>query len=461
MKQEAILAGLSALALVSSAKADVTVDITGATAFRTATLTTIKARFVASGAAFKFAHDASASGGTTFTGATRSIWIGTFPGVSGTTTIRTCFTGSVEGIRALVGVSDPLPPTYYQPSLLTSTTAVIGGAELHGQGTTGAATAPSEIAFSDVSKASTPYSSFALQPASPPCGVVVFTMLTNKGSTITNVTSQQWRALLAGGTQPLRVFTGNAGDITDVYAFGRNDGSGTRTTYMAESGYGITSLVKQYVAVESTGTAITAIQLVPAGGTNDIDPLTAGIQLPPGSDIKAYDDGPGSITQNAANASTVWGQDVAGNGGYSSGSDLRTAMAKTAASGVTVFDESGFDAVGSTVRADLVTFLSIGDAVSARGAGNAVFCAFNGVKLDGIAASGSALTAADKAKVTEGAYTAWGFQQMYCRNDIYTGDTKLVYDGIKAAIPANLGSAGVALGDMHVGRPVDGGTVAP
>jgi hypothetical protein len=445
MKLTQQIAALSALTFCTTAYGDVTVDITGATAFRAATLLSIKAKFVASGAAFKFAHDQATAGGTTYNGATRSIWIGTFPGVSGTTTIRTCFTGSVEGIRAVCGAADPLPPTYYQSSLLDSTTAITGGAELANQGTTGAATDPSEIAFSDVAKAATPYASYSLQPASPPCGVVVFTMLTNEGSTITNVTAQQFRALLTSGFQPLSLFTGNAADSTYVFATGRNDGSGTRTTYLAETGFGIANPVKQYVTNVSTSTALSTIQLVPAGGIVDQDPLTAGIQ--------------GLAGQSAANASTVWGQDVAGNGGYSSGSTLRTDMGKTGTA-VTVLDENGDDAFGEQVRVDFVTFLSLNDAVTARGNG-AKFCAYNGVKLDDIAISGSTMSAADKAKVTEGRYTAWGFQQMYRRNDITSGDAVIVYDGIKAAIPANLGSAGIALGDMHVGRPFDGGVVAP
>lgn len=430
MKPTPFVAGLSALALATTAYADVTVNITGATAFRAASLASIKAKYVASGQPFKFAHDQATAGGTTYTGATRAIFIGTFPGVTGTTTIRCCFTGSVEGIRALVPVSDPLPPTYYQPSLLTSTTAIVGGAELANQGTTGAATATSHIAFSDVTKSSTPYASYPLLPSTPAAGVIVFTMLTNEGSTLTNVTSQQFRALMSSGFQPLSLFTGNPAHTTNVFATGRNDGSGTRTTYLAETGYGVTNLVKQYVTTASSSTALTTIQLVPAGG--------------------------GAVP---ANASTVWGQDVAGNGGYNSGSALRTDMGKTGTA-VTVLDETGADAFGEPVRTDLVTFLSLADAVNARGNG-AVFCAYNGVKLDDIAASGTAMSANDKAKVTNGSYTAWGYENMYRRNDITTGDAKTVYDGIKAFIPTNLGAAGIALTDMAVGREVDGGTVAP
>jgi hypothetical protein len=459
------ITGLLALSLTTSAFADVTVDITGATAFRAAALDTIKARYVASGQPFQFSHDQAVGG---LNGATRAIFKGTFQGASGpvpgVTTIRTSFNGSVEGIKALVD-SPASDPTYYTDIAGNFVTAAaVGGGETH-TNTVGfaktVAASQSEIAFSDVSKNSTPFASASLQPSSAACGVVVFTMLTNEGSPITNVTAQQFRALAAAGFQPLSLFTGNASDTTNVFLTGRNDGSGTRTTYMAETGVGITTAIKQYVTVDSSSTALEAIQEVPATGTNDTDSGTAGIQLPAGSDIKAYDDGPQSITQLAANASTVWGQDFDGNGGYSSGSTLRTDMGKTGTSGVTVFDAAGADAFGETVRADLVTWLSLNDAVTARGNG-AIFCGYNGVKLDGIAASGSTMSVADKAKVTNGLYTAWGYQQMYRRGDITTGDAVTVYDGIKNNIGANLAAAGISLSDMTaVSRPNDGGTVAP
>ena len=454
------ITGLLALSLTTPAFADVTVDITGATAFRAAALDTIKARYVASGEPFQFAHDQAAGA---FNGATRAIFKGTFPGVSGVTTIRTSFNGSVEGIKALAD-SPASDPTYYTdiPGNLVTATAV-GGGETH-KSTDGfaktTAASQSEIAFSDVSKNSTPFASASLQPSTATCGVVVFTMLTNEGSPITNVTAQQFRALAAAGFQPLSMFTGNASDTTNVFLTGRNDGSGTRTTYMAETGVGITTEIKQYITVDSSSTALEAIQLVPAGGVNDSDSITNGIQLPTGSDIKAYVDGGQSVTQLVANASTVWGQDTAGNGGYSSGSTLRTDMGKTGASGVTVFDAAGADAFGAPVRVDLVTWLSLNDAVTARGNG-AIFCAYNGVKLDDIAASGSTMSVADKAKVANGLYTAWGYQQMYRRGDITTGDAVTVYNGIKTNIASNLAAAGIAIADMNVNRSFDGGTVAP
>lgn len=436
MKAKALLFGLSAACLALPAHADVVVEVTGATAFRKAALQSIRAKFNESGQPYQFSHDQTGS----YDGATRAIFKGTFPGVSGTTIIRTSFNGSVEGIRALVD-SPASDPTYYADVAGNFVTpAAIGGGETKSDTPGFAKTteaAQSDIAFSDVSKNSTPFGSFSLQPPNSAVGVVVFTMLTNEGSPITNVTSQQFRGLMTNGLLPLSMFTGDPLDETYVFATGRNDGSGTRTTYLAESGFGITNLVKQYVTIGSSSTELQTIQLVPAGGVN--------VPALPG--------------QNANNASTVWGQDVDGNGGYSSGSTLRTDMGKTGGA-VTVLDAAGDDVFGEPVPLSLVTFLSLNDAVTARGNG-AIFCAYNGVKLDDIATSGSTMSAADLAKITHGAYTAWGYQQMYRRNALTTGDEVTVYNAIKAAIPTNLGSAGVAITDMAVGREVDGGVVAP
>jgi hypothetical protein len=449
MKLTKYLAGFAAFALISTAaQADVTVNITGATAYRSATLNAIKAQYLAATTpSFRFAHDIA--DGTSFNGSTRSIFIGNYPGVSGTTTIRCCFTGSVEGVRALApGYTDPSPPTYYQTSLLDGVTASATGAELPAQGTTGVAALGgiSDIAFSDVSKASTPFGAYPLQGGN--CGVIVFVPVASNGSSITNVTSQQFRALLTKGFQPLSLFTGLATDTEKVFATGRNDGSGTRTTLLAETGYGYTKTVKQYVTnISSTdGLALDTIQLVPVGGVNV---------------------GSGLVGQSTKNASTIWGQNVAGNGGYDSGSTLRGDLAKTGLS-VHVLDETGADAFGAPIKLTLLTWISAGDAVTSRN-GGAYVCAFNGVRLNdfGNALKGGTyekiLSDADKGKIYNGSYTGWGYERLYRRNDATSGDIVTVYTDIKNAllVPANLGSAGLVIGDMHVSRSVDGGTVAP
>jgi hypothetical protein len=443
MKTTSIACGLLGLALAAPAYSQTVVDITGATAFRSAAIAAIRAKFAAGGN-YQYAHDA-ASGGVS--GANKAIFKGTFQGVTGTTVVRCSWNGSVEGIRALVDAD--FNPSYYQNVVGNFVTAAASaGGETH-KDTAGFAkseeTSQSEIAFSDVTKNSTPYAASTLSPASPQCGVVVFTMLTNEGSTITNVTSKQFRALFSNGSQPLSLFTGVAADESMVYAVGRNDGSGTRTAYLAETGYGITTPVNQFMITNNSSTTITTLRKVAAGGV--------------GSGTDGVND--------ATNASTVWAQDIDGNGGYFSGSVIRGHMGKTAAN-VTVYDANGTDALQEGGKADLVTWITLADANTARTNG-AVVCGFNGVKLDDFAAgtfaSGNstfnALTAVDKAKVTHGAYTAWGYQQMYARNGAYVTNTKLVYDGIKASIPANIGTAGIPFADMAVSRPSDGGVVAP
>lgn len=433
MKTTSIACGLLGLALAAPAYSQTVIDITGATAFRSAAIAAIRAKYAAGGN-YQYAHDA-ASGGVS--GANKAIFKGTFQGLSGTTVVRCSWNGSVEGIRALVDAN--FNPEYYQNVNGNFVTAAAsGGGETHST-TPGflksVEASQSEIAFSDVTKNSTPFAANTLSPASPQCGVVVFTMLTNEGSTITNVTSKQFRALFGAGSQPLSLFTGVATDESMVYAVGRNDGSGTRTAYLAETGYGVTNPVTQFLIKTTSGDAITALQKVPAGGVG------GGINDP-------------------TSASTVWGQDVVGNGGYFSGSVIRGHMARTGAN-VTSYEADGTTPIQEGGKADLVTWITIADAATARAQG-AVFCAFNGVRLDGLAASGTTLSTADKAKVTHGAYTAWGYQQMYARNGAYTGSVKTVYDGIKAAFNATtLGSAGIPIADMAVSREEDGGVVAP
>src|SRR6266404_1635652 len=77
-----------------SAQADVTIRITGSTAFRSATNTAI--RNILSSGNPQIAYD---SGATSFTGASYNTFVGTLPGVTGTVTVKTSWSGSVAGIR--------------------------------------------------------------------------------------------------------------------------------------------------------------------------------------------------------------------------------------------------------------------------------------------------------------------------------------------------------------------------
>ena len=444
MKIKNILMGAVALFLTGSAFGQVTVDITGATAFRAATLDTIKARYVASGVAFKYAHDQAAGG---FNGSTRSIWNGTFNGIPNVT-IRCSFNGSVEGINAIVN-SPASNPTYLDnPAAFVAATPAIGGTEVPSTSSPVIA-AQSEAAFSDVSIASTPYVTDPEAPTDNPVGVVVFTMVANEGASanLTNITSQGFRALFGTGVQDLSILTGKSADAGNlVFATGRNDGSGTRTAYLAETGYGVAIPVNQYTVLTSTSTAITSIQRVPAGGVNDSDLITPGIQPYPG--------------QLTTNKSTVWGQDIDGNGGYSSGSTLRGDMGKTATA-VQVRAADYSVEIPSTPLT-LVTWLSLNDALTARTNGAKVL-GYDGVTLSDFALGGSTMSATDKAKVTSGHYAAWSFQQFFDRAvPALSANQASVVQHIRDNVPANLAAAGIPLGDMAVGRAgADGSTIQP
>jgi hypothetical protein len=100
MKLKSLLIGASALGFAASAQAQTVINITGATAFRSAAHSAIMASFNQSGAlgtTWNYAHNHASNGAS----AGRAIYKGTFPGISGTTVIRTSWTGSVEGVRAL------------------------------------------------------------------------------------------------------------------------------------------------------------------------------------------------------------------------------------------------------------------------------------------------------------------------------------------------------------------------
>lgn len=420
MKIKAILAGAALLVTLGAAHAQTELRITGATAFRTAALNTLLARFQ-TGGNFRYAFN-----GTSFTGSTYAIFEGTYPGISGTTTVRTSFNGSVEGIGALV--NSPAEDPNFLPSSVLTGNASGNGTLTSNVTTSGLVKLQAHLSFSDVAKTSTPFGSATLEPASPRVGVVVFTMLANDGApaNLTNVTDKQFRALFTNGNEKLSLFTGNATDASKlVFAVGRNDGSGTRTTYLAETGIGITTTVQQYVggSVNATTDQINYIKLT--GPTN--------------------------------NPSTIWNQNIAGNGGYASGGDLRT-LFQGKSSGVNIYLSD--TANPATDPADLegepvtlITFLSIGDAVTAIG-GGAKALAFNGVAVT----PANPLSADDQAKVAYGAYTAWGYQNLYRRTGLSTNQLTIDTD-LRTNVPLNLGSAGLPLSTMKSSRAVDGGVV--
>jgi hypothetical protein len=447
MKIKSLLIGASALALVASAQAQTVITIVGATAFRSAAHSAIKNAYGANLTGFAYT-------GSDQTAAAQYLYTGTFPGISGTTIIRTCYKGSAEGIQALSGNS-----TYITDNLLAANRSFIPiTATVSANGTASATasetlTTDFALSFSDVSKSSTNFSS-KCKAVGGPIGVATFvpviskdgnaassntSLLTSGNATaITNLTTQQFKRLATVGYMPAKMFTGDTTTTGSVYLVGRYDGSGTRAAMHAETGVGALTKVLQYApsSAYSSNMTITSLSLVPAGTqTNgDLD--------------KSF-------------------TDVAGNGGYISGGTLSKVLALAL--------------TGDLAGSNMIGWVGTGDAKNAANKGQIL--SYNGVKLDGIASGsgGSAtLSTADKNKVRTGAYTAWSYENLFYLTSGFEQDgvtawstakkaaIVTVYNKLKTDLSAGatseslIGNSGTALDSMLVNRlteSTDGSTV--
>ena len=444
MKIKNLILGTMFAGLAASASAQTTeITITGATAFRQATMQAIYDAYASAGAAgttFNVAHDFNGANISQLIASNKAIFSGTFPGITGTTVIRTSFNGSTEGLNAIAGNNNP---SFLTASALTSGNFTAGIKDLT---TSPTETLRPKFSFSDVYQSTSPVDNEVLNPVgSSAVGIVTFAMIANEGApaNLENVTNQQCRALWTNGIQPLSLFTGDPADTKYVLATGRNDGSGTRAAYLTEWTFGVANLVNQYTAVNG-GTS--------SSGNGSISKLT----LVPANGI-----GSGAFSTNrTSDASTLWGNTAHGNGGYSSSSALRTLMGYTS-SNVTIFngqDETP-DMVGQDVL--LLTWLSTSDCLNASTAG-AKILGYNGVKVTPITAAGSYLSSgfseADFKKIATGAYSAWSYQHLYYHGSLSANEQSW-YDSMKATyLPSGLQirANGVRLGDVTVSRPDDG-----
>ena len=413
MKLKTLLIGASAFGFAAAAQAQTVINITGATAFRSAAHAAIMAAFNESGAlgtTWNYAHNNTTGNGGK---AGRAIYKGTFPGITGTTVIRTSWTGSVEGVRALT------KPTLVPETYLTDSSANLAAAGENFSKTAAETSTVHAFAFADMAQAAAP-AAYALPKLSGgPVGVIAFAPVINKDAdaSITNITINQFRRLVSSGTIPLSMLTGNASSNGTVYNVSRNDGSGTRVIHLSEIGHGQANPVKGYLLTGSTS-------------------LNTPVLCPTTADTVTY---PNTAVSN--DFSTV---SVLGNGGYTSGGTI-----------------AGWMKLASSGNFNIVSWVGTSDAVTAynSGSGGRVL-AYNGEKLDGVAAG--AITSADKAKIALGKYSAWSFENLFYVGTLATGSAKkTVYNKLVSVIPGNIGSAGVALTDMTVTRTTDGGIIAP
>ena len=474
MKVNKYIAGFLALFAAHSASAQTpTYEITGATAFRRATIEGVRSLYTSSTSpSWRVVMNNSTITSADFL---------TFEGnINGTTTrIRCSFNGSIEGLRALAepgqsGAGSNGDAWYFKASELPTSSSASGvtrvvAADVRNPAASSAVLerAQAEMAFSDTEVIISPYGSPApgepvLVGGSP--GAVVFTVCSSIGSGITNVTFQQYNSLLKNGFVPKSFFTGNPADTSKVFCTGRNDGSRTRSSYLSEMGFGVSNPVNQYLVLSRTGAGlgntITALQQVPAGGINDTDPNTAGVQLPP--DLQAWVNAGNTLLQAPGDASIVWDQDQIGNGGAASGSALVSGLQQYGPS-VRVFDGNGANSFGGVPQTNiaLVTWITLNDAVTAAAGGaGANICAFNGVTLD-LNAGKTAMAPEGRNKVINGAYSAWNFAQFYYVDGASTDVVDLYQDIFDNIAGGDLGVAGIPTDDFNIGRDGDGGTINP
>ncbi len=437
--------GLVALALAQQASAaSYTVRVTGATAFRAAThkaIVNFLGGNASTGIPVRMAHSGNTVGGSASTsGGTSTLAEGsnyaTYIGTNGsdTYTIQATFTGSVEGIRDVgQAIAIPFIPASEVPAgtgfdlakrlgQATSTTAPTNATEI----------AVANMAFSDVAKSSTDYATVDLNTPDV-AGIIPFIWVANRGSTLTNITPLQARALLTNGVIRKNLITGLLADDPELtpatggwaVLTGRNSLSGTRVATLAETQHGVFTSVQQYKLGTTSGTK---------PGSN---PQITSLELWP----------------NTGAAST--GDDaLLGNGGYTSGSGVSAAMGWQGASVNLFFKDEDANTVPlkTGVKVDLVGYAGVSDASTAVDATNlGTRLSYNGVSYVG---------QADNAKVIYGQYSFWSNELLYTKGTLSTGDTTF-----KTALltffntQSNIGSSAVSRDSMKVNRQTDGALI--
>ncbi len=417
-----IALGLAAFAFIQPASASTTFTITGSTAFRGALYDTIVALMggtpSTSTATCKITTTASgtnttaAAGRTAINAANTVTFQGSITGVNGGApiTVFCALSGSAAG---LIAISSSTVLTY---APATSATAGYDHVTYAATGTT--APGAAQFAMSDIFQNSVT-STKVTGLNETTVAVVPFVFVANKGSTLTNITAQNARLLLNNGVVPQSFLTGVATDTNNVYATGRDNGSGTRVTVLAETKFGIANLVTQYFAVTSGSTgsgSITSLRIWPTDNTNF----------------------PNADTSNA------------GNGGYGSGGAIATLLGFTGGS-VNILDASGATTTANDPNVAVVGYLGAGDAAAAVTNGGVR------LKYDGNVYDGSP---AAIASVQNGGYSLWCYEHLSYKGTP-TGDEATLITKIKGAIAPNLGVNGIDLTTMATSRTGDGALVGP
>jgi hypothetical protein len=401
-----LLAGIAALGFASSASAQTVINITGATAFRSAAHTSI-INLLGGPGVTQYGY-----AGTSLSNANHAIFVGSISG--NPFVIRTSMSGSTAGIAAVVNATNL---TYLRSNLTTpdiSTAGVQIAADIATATTNGKTeTAVGRFSFSDVDQAISNTPTPALTGA--PVGVVPFVFVANVGAPagLTNMTDQLHEAQWSTGQLPLSMYTGNPADTKLVLNTGRSNGSGTRATILAETQYGPFRAVVQW------------------GG-----PGTAA-----------------NVTGAEGSGSVAWLQ-LLNDGGYSSNSFVRQNLARTSTNVTVGTDGAGVGGTGNQ-NVVIISYLTLSDAAAITTITGGAGVGAKALTYNGVAYS--------EDNVKNGQYTLWGYQQFYGPT-IFTPGEQSFFDTFTAEIPNALNplSTGIKIPEMNVTRNGgDGGPITP
>lgn len=384
--------------------ADVFLNFTGSSAFRSAAQATFKALLGGNSTqiAYYVAGDNTA---VTYDLATTTIFKGTSSAYPGDVVyVRCLWQGSGAGIVAVANQTNLNLLTKDNTMSTGTGTQVFDSPAPTGGSVKIMETGKGQWAFSDVSKALSTTPNAAFDGQSAPVGVQPFIYLLGQNNSlagatlynkITNISTQTHNVLWSLGQLPASVFTGDAADSAyTALASGRSQTSGTRLTCLSENKYGAFSPVQQYSAAVS--------------GTFPNATL-------------------GAIT-----------------GPVATGLSDNLAVHKLLVADASTMTYSG-SPVGSATF--FVGYVDATEGVAAVSEG-AKALNFNGVPYT-----------VDNVK--NGRYTFWGYEQLYLINGA-TAAMKTFDTSLRNGIVANLPTNAIAISAMNVQRSGgDGGAVAP
>jgi hypothetical protein len=240
-----VISALS-LGLVATASAQNRVYITGSTAFRPATYDALVSIF--DSAPSIAAYKASTVGALDPHTAGQMLFDGNISGAR--YVIKCAWSGSEAGILDIATAGktenfiDDINVNGVQAITSTSTASATDAHSV-------------DLALADNSQAASKTKSPSLTGTK--VGIIPFIWVKNAQTggpadwgRLVNVTHPQLRVALSGGTK-LALITGNTADTKYVYVAGRDNNSGTRVNSLADTGYGIRTLVRQTIIGGSLG----------------------------------------------------------------------------------------------------------------------------------------------------------------------------------------------------------------